>query len=247
MSPHIVPTAYPCHNDPRGLIVSRSETIKVVAHGLGVDLCGIAPTERFEGAPRGFRPEDIYSKCKSVLVFAKRLPREALRAESCVAYGHVNTVVNIEVDLLAVELSRRLEAEGVGAVPVPSDDPYEHWEPDRLYGRAILSLRHAGQLAGLGRLGRNTLLINEGFGNMIQIGAVLLDAELQGDPLASYDVCPPDCRLCIDACPVGALDGETVDQKLCRPLACHQTERGFVLKKCNACRKVCPHALGIGS
>jgi len=227
--------------------VSRSEAIKAVAQGLGVDLCGIAPAGRFEGAPRGFRPTDIYSGCKSVLVFAKRLPREALHAESCVAYGHVNTVVNIEVDLLSVELSRRLEDEGVGAVPIPSDDPYEHWEPDRLYGRAILSLKHAARLAGLGSLGRNTLLINERVGNMIQIGAVLLDAELQGDPLAGYDVCPPDCSLCSDACPVDALDGETVVQELCRPLACHRTERGFILKKCNMCRRVCPHALGIGS
>jgi epoxyqueuosine reductase QueG len=227
--------------------MGRSEEIKAVAQDLGVDLCGIAPAERFDGAPAGFRPVDIYSKCKSVLVFAKRLPREALFVESCVAYGHVNTIVNIEVDLLSVELSRKLDSEGVGAVPVPSDDPYEHWEPDRLYGRAILSLRHAGRLAGLGRLGRNTLLINERFGNMIQIGALLLDAELEGDPLAAYDVCPPDCSLCLDACPVDALNGETVVQELCRPLACHRTERGFILKKCNACRKVCPHALGIGS
>ncbi len=111
-------------------------------------------------------------------------------------------------------------------------------------GAVFLPLCH---LAGLGRLARNTLLINERFGNMIQIGAVLLDAELQGDPIASYEVCPPDCSLCIDVCPVGALDGETVVQKLCRPLACHGTERGFILKKCNRCRSVCPHALGIGS
>lgn len=227
--------------------MSSAEDAKAIARGLGVDLCGVAPADRFDGAPEGFRPKDIYSECKSVLVFAKRLPRNALRTESCVAYGHVNTMVNIEVDLLAVELARRLEDEGVGAVPVPSDDPYEHWEPDRLYGRAILSLRHAGWLAGLGALGRNTLLINEKYGNMIQIGAVLLDTELGGDPLASYSVCPPDCSLCIDICPVSALDGQTVVQELCRPLACHRTERGFILKKCNLCRSVCPHALGIAA
>ena len=212
-----------------------------------MDLCGIAPIERFEGAPPGFRPADIYADCRSVLVFAKRLPRTALRAENCVAYSHVNAVVNVEVDLMAVELSRRFEDEGVRAVPIPSDDPYEHWEPDRLYGRAILSLRHAGELAGLGRMGRNTLLINEKFGNMIQIGAVLLDTELAGDPLASYDVCPPGCSLCMDACPVGALDGGSVVQELCRSLACHRNERGFILKKCNKCRSVCPHALGMES
>jgi epoxyqueuosine reductase QueG len=227
--------------------MNNSARVKATAGSLGVDLCGIAPAERFEGAPAGFCPTDVYSKCKSVLVFAKRLPSEALFAESCVAYSHVNTVVNTEVDFLAVELSRRLEAEGVRSVPVPSDDPYEHWDPERSYGRAILSLRHAAHLAGLGGLGRNTLLINEDFGNMIQIGAVLLDAELEGDRIASYAVCPPDCTLCIDSCPVGALDGETVNQELCRPLACHRNQRGFILKKCNTCRCVCPHSLGLGT
>jgi epoxyqueuosine reductase QueG len=82
---------------------------------------------------------------------------------------------------------------------------------------------------------------------MIQIGAVLLDAELAGDPPGPYDVCPPGCTLCIDNCPVDALDGESVIQELCRPLACHLIERGFILKKCNKCRSVCPHALGIES
>jgi epoxyqueuosine reductase QueG len=225
--------------------VSKAEDVKALARDLGSDLCGIAPADRFEGAPQGFRPADIYSRCESVLVFARRLPRESLLAESCVAYTHVNTVVNMEVDLLALEISRRLDAEGIGAVPVPSDDPYEHWEPERLYGRGILSLRHAGELAGLGRLGRNTLLINRKLGNMIQIGAVLLAAELEGDAIAAYDVCPPDCSLCIDTCPVGALDGESVEQKLCRPLACHRNERGFIIKRCNTCRSVCPHALGL--
>lgn len=58
-----------------------------------------------------------------------------------------------------MEVSLRLEKQGIGAVPIPSSDPYEHWEPERLHGRAILSLRHAGYLAGLGVLGKNTLLI----------------------------------------------------------------------------------------
>jgi epoxyqueuosine reductase len=77
-----------------------------------------------------------------------------------------------------------LEGLGVMNVPVPSDDPSEYWEPDRSYARGILSLRHAGHLAGLGILGKNTLLINQKFGNMIQLGALLLSEELEGDPIA---------------------------------------------------------------
>ncbi len=149
------------------------------------------------------------------------------------------------VDTLTAEIALRLEELGVGCVPVPSDDPYEHWEADRSYGRAILSLRHAGYLAGLGVLGKNTLLINEYYGNMIQLGAVLVDAELEGNPIATYEACLSDCQLCIDYCPEKALDGASVNQQLCRPRSNFMTEKGYILKKCYVCRSVCPTALGM--
>ena len=36
--------------------------IKSTALELGVDLCGIAPVDRFSSAPKGFHPNDVYSK-----------------------------------------------------------------------------------------------------------------------------------------------------------------------------------------
>jgi epoxyqueuosine reductase QueG len=219
--------------------------VKSLIRAFGADLCGVAPVERFAGAPPGFRPTDVYGRCRSVVVFARKVPAESLFASSCIPYTHVNALVTQEVDALTLAAVRTLEELGIGVVPIPSDDPYEHWEPERSYGRGILSLRHAGHLAGLGVLGRNTLLINERFGNMIQIGAVLLDHELEGDPLATYEACPPACTLCLDSCPQGALDGETVDQALCRPLSNFRSQKGYVLKKCWACRRVCPSVLGL--
>jgi epoxyqueuosine reductase len=219
--------------------------IKSAVLELGADLCGIAPVDRFSSAPTGFHPNDIYSNCQSVLVFAKRLPAESLFASSCIPYTYINRVITEEVDGMTLTLSRKLEYLAVRNVPVPSDDPSEYWEPDRSYARGILSLRHAGRLAGLGVLGKNTLLINDRFGNMIQIGAVLLNLKLEGDPLAAYEACQEDCQLCIRSCPRSALDGITVNQQACRPLSNYRNERGFVLKKCWECRKVCPSHSGI--
>jgi epoxyqueuosine reductase len=222
-----------------------SEKVKEVLLGLGADLCGIAPVERFAGAPAGFHPRDIFKDCRAVVVFARRLPAGVLYAESCVPYTRANDQVVSEVDSITFKAALELEDLGMRSVIIPSDDPYEHWEPERMHGRGILSMRHAGRLAGLGVLGRNTLLINESYGNMIQIGVMLVDAELEGDPLAAYEGCQPDCDLCIDACPVGALDGEITDQGKCRPASMVLGGRGFLLKKCYACRAACPHALGL--
>ena len=222
-----------------------SSKIKSVVIERGADLCGIAPADRFKAAPKGFHPNDIYEKCKSVLVFAKRLPTESLFASSCIPYTHINNIIIKEVDLLTLKLSLELEDLGIKNVPLPSDDPYEHWVPNDSYGRAILSLRHAGHLAGLGVLGKSTLLINCDFGNMIQLGAILLDVELEGDTIASYIGCPSECNLCLEVCPQSALNGKTVDQKLCRPLSNYISEKGYNLKKCYLCRKICPNHSGL--
>lgn len=225
----------------------NSKKVKDIVRRLGADLCGIASVKRFSKAPKGFHPNDIYKDSKSVIVFANKLPSEPLFASNCVPYTWVNNIINQKVDGLGIDIALRLEEQGIRAVPIPSDDPYEHWEPERSYSRAILSLRHAGYLAGLGVLGKNTLLINKQFGNMIQIGAVLVSAELEGDTIATYEGCLADCNLCIESCPTKALNGKTIDQKLCRPLSNYKTEKGYILKKCNLCRRMCPNSLRIKS
>jgi epoxyqueuosine reductase len=222
-----------------------AEKIKRAAVRLGADKCGIAGVERFAGAPKGFLPTDIYPACRSVAVFLKSLPEAALLANNPVPYTHIaEHLLFAEVDQIGLELSRVLERAGIYAVPIPCDMPYLHWDAARTHGIAVLSMRHAGMLAGLGVLGRNTLLINREMGNLMGIGAVLLDAAVESDPLVSGFKCPPKCRLCLDSCPVGALDGVTVNQALCRKNSSMKTARGFEIITCNQCRIVCPRRRG---
>jgi len=220
-------------------------TVKKIAMDRGADLCGISPADRFEGAPKGHHPKDIYPECRSVIVFAKRMPIGLLDAKSCVPYTQVSHIINQELDKIGISLGLALEDLGARTVPLPADDPYEHWEADRQYGRAVLSMRHAGYLAGLGVMGRNTLLKNEHYGNMIKLGAILVDVEVEPDPIVAIESCPEKCHRCLDACPAKALDGTTVDQKLCRTVSGFTNEKGFFLMRCNTCRRVCPERFGI--
>jgi epoxyqueuosine reductase len=223
----------------------NAHEIKSLALNSGADLCGIAAVGQFSSAPKGFHPNDIWRDCRSVLVFERKLPDASLFASSCIPYTYINRLIIENVDALTLALSRQLDSLGVATVPIPSDDPSEYWESERSHARGILSLRHAGYLAGLGVLGKNTLLINDKLGNMMQLGALLLDLNLESDPIAPYRACSEDCRLCIRSCPESALDGVTVNQQACRRLSGLVNERGFVLKKCWECRKVCPHRAGI--
>jgi epoxyqueuosine reductase QueG len=222
------------------------EDIKEIAFENGVDLFGVASIDRFDEAPKGFNPRDIYSKTNSVIVFAIGLPTETLFAESPIPYTHVNSLAMSKIDAISYGISCDLERKGLKSVLIPTDDPYLEWDETKQEGRAILSLRHAAYLAGLGKIARNNLLINRNYGNMIQIGALLTGEKFESDPMADYEVCPPGCSICIDNCPETALTGDTVIQKNCRELATYRTNKGYIIKKCFECRKNCPSSLGLG-
>lgn len=219
--------------------------IKKIAIKLGADLCGIAPVHRFKNAPQGFHPQDILSECKSVIVLAIRFPVSTLQANSYIPYTFVRNMMVGKIDTVVFELANKIEALGIQAVPIPSADPYEYWDADNRVGKGIISLKHAGVLAGLGKMGKNTLLINNKLGNMMWLGALLVSKDLEPDPLAEYEVCKNNCRLCLDGCVKNALDGITINQLLCRSKSTTSTEGGGWYLSCNTCRKICPNYLGI--
>ncbi len=221
--------------------MTSARTVKKRIFQYGADICGFAPVTRFMDAPKGFHPCDIYPNCRSIIVFASHFPLSTLQARTNAPYTLVRNKMVDKVDSISFHVSSELETKGVVSVPIPSADPYEYWDTDRNHGRGILSLKHAGALAGLGVLGKNTLLLNERFGNMIWLGAILVSIDLKPDPIASYEGCNSECTVCMDSCPQHALDGITIDQKLCRERSVSYTKGGGSVLSCNICRKVCPY------
>jgi len=92
--------------------------------------------------------------------------------------------------------------------------------------------------------GKNTLLVNDRFGNMIWLGAIVTNASLMPDALADYQTGKVDCRICLDACPAQALDGKAIVQKKCRSISGKYSDGGGVVYACNLCRKLCPSCRG---
>jgi epoxyqueuosine reductase len=222
-----------------------SKLVKRKTMELGADICGIAPTSRFADAPEGFHPEDIYPDCRSVVVFASHFPSSTLQAKTNSPYTLIRNQMAEKLDAISFALADDMEKEKIVAIPIPSSEPYDYWDAEKRHGRGILSLKHAGVLSGLGTMGKNTLLINDKYGNMIWLGAVLVSVELEPDAVASYEGCIPKCMLCIESCPQNALDGTTIDQKRCREHVFSFSEGGECVISCNLCRKVCPNYKGI--
>jgi epoxyqueuosine reductase len=67
--------------------------------------------------------------------------------------------------------------------------------------------RLAAVRAGVGEIGRNTFFCAPDIGSFVLIHTFIVDAELEYDEpgKAEETHCPPNCQLCVKACPTGAI------------------------------------------
>jgi epoxyqueuosine reductase len=148
-------------------------------------------------------------------------------------------------------------------------DDYHEWTRERLHTladfhrRLVLTANVRGvvdtapllerayaQRAGIGWIGRNTLLINERFGSWVFLAALLTTEELVYDEPTAEDRCGT-CHACLDACPSGALaEPYCVDARKCvsfltierrGPIPLESNGAlGHRLFGCDACQEACP-------
>jgi epoxyqueuosine reductase QueG len=222
-------------------MVDMKEDIRRIVLALGADVCGFASGGRLDEYPAEFSPRAIYKECKTVVAFGVALPKGLFEVNPRLIYSHFNgDIVCRQVDDIAFRASRKIEEKfNALAIPLPCDSPNEYWDAVKLTAKGLISMKHTGVLCGLGQLGKNTLLLNEQYGNRLTIGAILLNVELEADPL-SDNICIEGCHKCVKSCPVQAIDKESVHQNLCRPHTYGKTARGFATVDCNICRRICP-------
>ena len=113
--------------------------------------------------------------------------------------------------------------------------------------------REGARRAGLGFYGKNTMLITPRHGSWVVLGALLTEAEIEPSPPLDLDC--GSCRLCIDACPTGALDDPGVlDATRClsywtqapHPIPVPYREGlGSSVYGCDICQEVCPWNRGV--
>lgn len=218
-----------------------STEVKDIARSLGADLCGIAGVDRFSEAPKGFHPLDVFPGCKSVISFAVRFPVGTLACKTPVPYTRVRNSITPKLDAIALNLCIELEKRGAVVVPIPTNESV--WDEGTQRWRSAISQKHAAQAAGLGTIGRHSLLITPEFGSMVWLGCVLCDAQLMADALKER-ICT-DCDKCVKVCPVGALENADLNQNVCWNHAFGDDEdlKSWVIS-CHKCRDICPYNLG---
>jgi epoxyqueuosine reductase len=113
--------------------------------------------------------------------------------------------------------------------------------------------REGAARSGVGFYGKNTMLITRRFGSWVVLGTLITDVAVEHTPRLELDC--GSCRLCIDACPTGALDEPgTLDATRCLsywsqapasiPIE-YRTELGDQVYGCDICQDVCPWNRGV--
>jgi len=247
---------------------SDSQAIKQRAAELGFELVGIAPAEppahgEFYRAwlDRGFAGTMAYLS-RPDAVRRRLYPDEALpgaRTMVMVAMNYLNGNAGPDADPSRPIIARYARGTDYHAVfeeklqelanylgEIVGDPPEVRFYVD--YG-PVLERDHA-QRAGLGWIGKNTLLINTEIGSYTFIGEILTDAPLVPDDPFVPDHCGT-CERCIDACPTGAIVApREVDARLCISYLTIEL-RGIIPRDmrplignrifgCDICQEVCP-------
>ena len=207
-----------------------------------------SPRRILEGA----RPRSIFPAAKSIIALVYDFSKEAFPEELTGKIGRMYQArcyrapqhrINGARPQLMEEFLRK---NGCTVAPMPD-------RPERV----------AAARAGAVNYGKNTFAYAEGIGSFIVLTSFVVDAELDYDEPSVEVDCPPNCTVCIEACPTGALyEPLKMDPKRCIAfLTFHardgawkgitsyippevREKMGTWIHGCDICQEVCPRNHG---
>ena len=212
--------------------------MKAWLHDQGADIVGTSHL-------RTLLP-DRFSKLPYAVTVGVRLSdvviSEVADGPTMLYFAHYRAA-NAFLDALAFKCVGWLQRRGWNVLAIPasqstSTDGYSGDFPHKT----------AANMAGLGFIGKSALFVSNEFGPRVRLVTVLTDMPLPAGEMRPVQCV--DCRVCVDACPCGALTGRTwsadgdrndiVDAALCSrhmKKAYQHIGRGAV---CGICMAVCP-------
>jgi len=215
---------------------------------LQVDLMGVVSLETSTPKELKSSATSLLPKVRSVVVLGKEIYKEVvslLSPSKEVGEAECGELLAPHSDYLNGQLNRAVhnlailfQKEGYRSLPLPA----KGCPTDQRSLMAIFSYKHAAELAGLGTLGKHSLLITPEYGPRERLACLLTEAPLEGSSSPQKNHCI-NCTVCIQECPVHALkvpardEAYSIDKFACRAYR----QAGMT---CSVCMKVCDEVIG---
>ncbi len=253
-----------------------SDEIKQLAQDSGFDLCAITSPEKMPHATERYRqwleqgyhgdmawmaksperrcdPSQLMDNVRSVIMLGlnyyqencEQTPRGRARVSRYARGRDYHKVIARKIKTLIARIDARIDRDAV--VQQENARRFKWWVD---YGPFLE--RAYAEKAGMGFIGKNSMLINREFGSWFFLAEIVTSLELQPDsaPENFHGRCGK-CTLCIDACPTDAIVGDgVIDSRRC--ISYLTIERrgeipsdraasmGDLLFGCDICQEVCP-------
>jgi len=245
-------------------LTAKSNLIKSKALELGFDLCGIAKADFLADEKDHFLSWLGKEYHGEMGYMANNIEK---RLDPRLLVEHTKSIIVVGINYYPKEQQADADAPIIAKYAYGKD--YHFVMKDRLnqlldfintdigetQGRAFVDsapvLEHAwAKRAGLGWIGKNSLLINRKIGSFLFLGELFVDMELEYENTAVADFCG-GCNRCVRACPTGAITAPyivngskcisyfTIEQKGDIPADQKDKFQNRVFG-CDICQDVCP-------
>jgi len=208
----------------------------------GIDTFGVADLGRLKDPV--VLGDRTWPKAISFLIPLNPGLIEAVKTGPTDDYAQEYRDINRKINQTGAELVRLLQLEGYPSLALPASD---RTDPVRIKGE--FPHKTAATLAGIGWVGRNTLLITPDFGPWIRLGTVFADLPGPVGVPQRENHCGT-CSTCVEACPAEALTGGEwrpgIDRSaLLDAAACDRFKKEHFYEynqgnNCGICAAVCP-------
>lgn len=186
-----------------------TEEVKRKALEYGADVVGIAPLERFKGAPLRMSPQGLLPSAQTVVVVAIHHLDAGVELggeptpHDIGPYSTQSTAMNPMLDDISFRLGRFLEEKGFQALPIAASNiwRYHAYKDLKVDFAPDLVHRYAAVAAGLGEIGWSGLLLHPDFGPRVRVVSVVTSASLTPSPMYDGPALCDRCMECVKHCP----------------------------------------------
>lgn len=189
--------------EPRPAVLDR-DRLRDLCLAAGADDAGVVSIDHPDLAGEKEHVLAALPGTRTLISLVARMNRDDVRTPArSVANQEFHRTGEVINDV-ARDVVRALQDDGYHALNPSATFPMEMDRfPSRIW---VVAHKTVAVAAGLGAMGIHRNVIHPRFGNFVLLATVLLDAEVSGEPEPlDYNPCL-ECKLCVAACPVGAID-----------------------------------------